>query len=137
MATKQISIFLPNRQGTLSDVIDLLTHNEIKLYAMVVVDTMDMGILRIISSDAEKANRLLNDAGMISKISDVLIFKSSNDPSNLSSFFNILKKEGINIEYIYTSLMGAEGSPYMIIKVDKEEEALKVLEKLKLEIVTI
>ena len=63
MKLKQISLFAENKQGHIAAPVRLLAGNGIDIRALVLADTQQYGILRMIVSDWEKAARLLEDAG--------------------------------------------------------------------------
>ena len=65
MSITQISIFLENRAGQLSEITKILSENSIDLKALNIAETADYGILRIISDDSDKAAKLLRDNGFI------------------------------------------------------------------------
>ena len=48
---KQISIFLENQRGKLSDILTALKDQNIEIQAASVADTTEYGILRLITSD--------------------------------------------------------------------------------------
>ena len=64
MKIKQISIFLENTTGRIADVTKILKDNEVNLRAIMIADTADFGILRIITDDSEKALKVLKDANL-------------------------------------------------------------------------
>ena len=51
MTVKQLSIFLENRSGTLTKVLDILKESGIQIIASSIADTAEYGILRILSSE--------------------------------------------------------------------------------------
>lgn len=55
MTVNQISIFLENKYGKLSEILALLAEERIRIIAATVADTSEYGILRIIVSDPQKA----------------------------------------------------------------------------------
>ncbi|MBO5863325.1 MAG: amino acid-binding protein, partial [Paludibacteraceae bacterium] len=59
MIVKQISVFLENKTGRLNDVAALLGKSGINMTAFSVADNSDLGILRAIVSDPEKAQEVL------------------------------------------------------------------------------
>ena len=69
MKIKQISIFLENTAGRIADVTKVLKDNSINLRAIMIADTADFGILRIITDDSEKALAVLKEAKFTTKIS--------------------------------------------------------------------
>ena len=65
MAITQISVFLENRAGQLSEITKILSDNNIDLKALNIAETADYGILRIISDDCNEAAKLLRNNGFI------------------------------------------------------------------------
>lgn len=59
MTVNQISIFLENKYGKLSEILALLAEEKIRIIAATVADTSEYGILRIIVSDPQKAYKIL------------------------------------------------------------------------------
>ena len=72
MSIKQISIFVENKPGRLAEITSLLADNEIDIRALSIADTTDYGILRLIVSDPEKAEKILSDDGLTVSITKVL-----------------------------------------------------------------
>ena len=62
MLAKQLSIFLENKSGRLTEVTDVLGDAGVNLSAMSVADNSDFGILRCIVSDPDKAYQVLKAA---------------------------------------------------------------------------
>ena len=62
MKIKQLSVFLENKAGRLSEVSDILGGAGINMTAFSVADTSDFGILRAIVSQPEEALQLLKHA---------------------------------------------------------------------------
>ena len=61
MTVNQISIFLENKYGKLSEILALLAEERIRIIAATVADTSEYGILRIIVSDPQKAYKILKE----------------------------------------------------------------------------
>ena len=72
MKVQQISIFLENKSGRLSEVTRILGDNGINIRALSLADTTDFGILRLIVNDADKANRILKENGFTVGKTDVI-----------------------------------------------------------------
>ena len=62
MFIKQISVFIENRHGRLTEFTKLLGKNDIDLIALSIADTTNFGILRAIVSDNDKALKISRDA---------------------------------------------------------------------------
>ena len=63
MTTKQISVFLENRPGTLAEFCKVLQKNNIDMRAMGVADAMDFGIARVIVDNVYETVTVLKDEG--------------------------------------------------------------------------
>ena len=62
MLIKQISIFVENKPGRLSNITNILKQNDIDIRALSIADTKDFGILRLIVNDPDKACNVLKGA---------------------------------------------------------------------------
>ena len=62
MLAKQLSVFLENKSGRLTEVTDVLGEAGVNLSAMSIADNSDFGILRCIVSDPDKAYQVLKAA---------------------------------------------------------------------------
>ena len=70
MYIKQLSIFVENKSGRIAQVTGLLAENGINIHAMSIADTTDFGILRLITSDQLKAEKVLKENGVTVKMTD-------------------------------------------------------------------
>ena len=129
MSITQISIFLENRAGQLSEITKILSENSIDLKALNIAETADYGILRIISDDSNKAAKLLRDNGFIVTETHVAAAAVPNKAGGLNELLNIISKEEIDIEYMYSVFGQKDGLAYMIFKVKDVEAFISVLEK--------
>ena len=129
MSITQISILLENRAGQLSEITKILSENSIDLKALNIAETADYGILRIISDDSDKAAKLLRDNGFIVTETPVAAAAVPNKAGGLNDLLNIISKEEIDIEYMYSVFGQKDGLAYMIFKVKDVEAFISVLEK--------
>ena len=63
MTIKQLSIFLENKSGRLTEVLETLGKEKINIKALTIADTSEYGILRLIVSNPEKAHIILKEKG--------------------------------------------------------------------------
>jgi len=127
MLIKQLSIFIPNKKGSLSQLTDILIAHNIDIRAIAVFDTADFGILRIVVDDPDRAVELLNKEGVVAKVSKVIAVEPEDKPGSLNQIFTILRDADINIEYIYSFILRKKEMPYIVLKVDQQEKAVEVL----------
>ncbi len=127
MLIKQISIFIPNKKGSLSQLTDILVAHNIDIRAIAVFDTAEFGILRIVVDDPDRAVEILNNEGIVAKVSKVIAVEPEDKPGSLNQIFTILRDADINIDYIYSFIMRKKEMPYIVLKVDDQEKAVEVL----------
>lgn len=102
MKAKQLSIFLENKSGRLTEVTDVLGNAGINLSAMSIADNSDFGILRCIVSDPDRAYQVLKEAHFAVKITDVIGFTCPNTSGSLAVVLKYLSENGVFIEYMYS-----------------------------------
>ncbi len=127
MKIKQISIFLENSAGRIAEVTSTLKEAGINLRAIMIADTADFGILRIITNDSEKTIKVLQEANFTTRTTDVLAVKIPDKVGSLHEVMVLFQKNNINIEYLYASFEVTEDSTVIIFKVENADAGLKVL----------
>jgi hypothetical protein len=106
MLAKQLSIFLENKSGRLTEVTEVLGNAGVNLSAMSIADNSDFGILRCIVSDPDKAYAELKQAHFDVKITDVIGFQCPNTAGSLAAVLKYLSDNGVFIEYMYSFANG-------------------------------
>jgi hypothetical protein len=101
MKIQQISLFAENKPGHISAPARLLAKEGIDIRALYLADTQEYGILRLIVADWQKAAGLLEAAGFIVKVTEVLAVEVADRPGGLADVLDALVGSGINIEYMY------------------------------------
>ena len=132
MKAKQLSIFLENKSGRLTEVTDVLGEAGVNLSAMSVADNSDFGILRCIVSDPEKAYQVLKEAHFAVKITDVIGFVCPNTSGSLAVVLRYLSQKGIFIEYMYSFANGDVA--HVVIRPTDLDACERVLEEKKVEL---
>ena len=128
MKIKQISIFLENTAGRIADVTKVLKDSNVNLRAIMIADTADFGILRIITDDSEKALAVLKDAKFTTRTTDVLAVSINDKVGALHDVMALFQTNGINIEYLYASLEKTGDTAIIIFKVEDADKGIKVIE---------
>lgn len=127
MLIKQISIFIPNKKGSLSELTEILVRHNIDIRAIAVFDTAEYGILRIVVDDPDRTVEILNKEGIVAKVSKIIAVEPEDKPGSLNQIFSILRDADINIDYIYSFIMRKREMPYVVLKVDDQEKAVEEL----------
>ena len=134
MGLKQVSVFVENKKGSLHEITDLLAKANVDLRSMCIADTSDYGIVRMIADDAERAQKVLCDAGHTANIRTVTAFAVPDEPGGLAKALNLLESNGVNIEYLYALITTATDKAYTVMRSDDTEKAESVLLKSGIEL---
>ena len=129
MEIKQISVFLENNAGRLSEVTRVLANAQINIRAISIADTADFGILRLIVSNWNDALKALNNAGFTTRVSDVVAVEIEDKPGSLAGVMELFGKNKINIEYLYASLEGKTGKAVVIFKLEDYKKGLQIIKE--------
>lgn len=129
MYVKQLSVFVENKFGKISEIINALAKNEIDISALSLADTSEFGILRLIVDKPELAVDVLKAEGVIVKLSDVLAIAIDDAPGGLAKALSVLTEANVVIEYMYAFIGKADGKAMTVIRVDDEEKAIDALNK--------
>ena len=127
MAIKQLTVFIQNKKGTVVSVTDILSKNNINLRALSIAETQDFGILRLIVNDEKAAEAVLTENGYLIKVIDVVGVKIGDEPGKLTAALDVLDKADINVEYLYAFMARTEKHAYVVLRVEDNEAAEKVL----------
>lgn len=134
-AIKQLSVFLENKKGELSDITNILTEEEISIQSLLLLDSTDFGILRLILKTPERAKEVLTAAGFTVRENQVFAVKVADEIGSFNKVARILSKTGIDILYTYAFRSGNEG--VFVFKVGRDDfaTAVKALQEGQIEIV--
>ncbi len=128
MFAKQLTVFIENRAGRLSDVLNVLKENDVNILSLSLADTTEFGLLRLIVDKAELGKEKLTENGFSSLLSDVSIIKIPHKAGSLQSLLKIIDDNKINIEYMY-GLSIESDEAYVVLKASDTERIDKVLDE--------
>lgn len=127
MAIRQLSVFVENKEGTLVTITDALANANVDIRAMSIADTQDFGILRLIVKDIDKAKETLEKSDCFVSITNVVAVALSDEIGSLAKAVRILTENKINIEYMYVFISGKKETAYVVLRVENNDEAEKIL----------
>ncbi|MBR5479754.1 MAG: amino acid-binding protein [Clostridia bacterium] len=127
MTIYQISVFIENKQGRLTEIVKTLSTNGIDIRALSVADTTDFGILRIIVNDPEAAIKVLKAEGVTVSKTQVIGVSFDDKTGALTNVLELLSNAGISVEYAYAFITHSKNNASVILRVEQVEEAIKVL----------
>ena len=127
MFAKQLSVFIENRKGRLSEVLNVLKANEVNIISMSLADTTEYGLLRLLVNDPVLGKEKLSENGFSTMLTNVLVLKISHEAGSLQNVLSMLTDEGVNIEYMYGLSFNKDDAAVVLKASDLQmaDEALK------------
>ena len=122
MNVKQLSVFIENKAGRVSEVTDVLGRAGVNIRGFSVSDTTDYGIVRLVVDDPEAGQRVLHEAGFTVKVGNVICVELPDQPGGLAAVLKIVSDAGVNIEYVYSLI-----ATFIVINVADVDKALQLL----------
>ena len=122
-----MSVFVQNTTGRLAQLTRVLGTDGIDIKASCIADTVDFGILRCIVDDPEEATRVLKEHGFTASITEVIAVELEDRPGGFADVLEILAKENIGVNYIYSTIRSKEGAAIIVLKVEDPQKAIDVL----------
>ena len=115
MFAKQLTVFIENRSGRLSEVLHVLKENNVNILSLSLADTTEFGLLRLIVDNAALGKEKLTENGFSSLLSDVSIIQIPHKVGSLQELLRIIDQNGINVEYMY-GLSVESNEAYVVLK---------------------
>lgn len=128
MFAKQLSVFLENRTGRLSEVLGVLKENNVNILSLSLADTTEFGLLRLIVDNASLGKEKLTERGFSSLLSNVSIIQIAHKAGSLQELLKTVDEGGVNIEYMY-GLSIESADAYIVLKASDGEKIEQILDK--------
>ena len=129
MLVKQLSVFLENKSGRLNHLTKALGENGVNILTLSIADTMDFGIVRFITRDNDKALKVLKSAGFTVSQTELIGVEVGDKPGALNETLDILEKNNIGVEYLYSFVLSDSHTAKILFKVADNNKAVSVLKK--------
>jgi len=123
----QFSVFTPNRLGRLHDLIALLGASEVHVLALMVLDTTDSSILRVVLDDPDRARELLGREGFCFTESRLVVVEVN--PTELNRLMAALLEAELNINYLYSFIPHPQGKSILALSMEDNDLAEQVLHR--------
>jgi len=127
---RQVSIALENQPGALHRAAAELARHGINIHGISVLDSIEQGVVRLRTSDAEKARRVLGGVGLKLIEADVFEFDLPDKPGRLAEVCHALAEGGVNIDYAYGTSNSAAKRMRMLLKASPVDRAKAILGRL-------
>jgi hypothetical protein len=128
MKIHQLSVFLENRPGQLSIPCRALAKANINIITLSLADTQQFGILRLILRDWERARQVLEDAGCVVNITEVLAIEIADRPGGMAEVLEIIEQASLNIEYMYAFTVRRGDKAIVVFRFDNPDAAVTALQ---------
>ncbi len=130
MKIRQLSLFLENRPGQLKVPVKALGDAGIDILTMSLADTQQFGILRLVVKDWERARKVLEAAGIVVNVTEVLALDVPDRPGGLAAVLEAFEKAELGIEYMYAFAASRERGKYatLLFRLEDPDRAAKLLQ---------
>ena len=135
MKLKQVSLFLENVPGSITEPCRLLAQNGISILTLSLADTERFGILHLVVRDWQRGHELLKKAGYVANVVDVLAVEVDDRPGGLVRVLESLEPARINVEYMYAFTLRRDQRAMLVLRVDDLDGAVRALNASKVPIV--
>ena len=123
----QFSIFTPNRLGRLHDLIGMLGAQKVHVLGLMVLDTTDSAIIRMVVDNPDSAREiLLRDAFPFTESKLVVVEVT---PIDLQKLMSVLLQAELNINYLYPFIPQPHGKPIIGMSLEDNEQAEHALRR--------
>ena len=127
MILEQVSVFVENKPGAMSEITTSLADAGIDLKAFTVADKSEFGVLRFLSDDPKKAIELLRQNGWVASITPVVSVKMADKPGSLAKVLKMFADADVQVEYLYAFVAQEEERAYVVLRVADPSGAVKLL----------
>ncbi len=127
MTVNQLSVFVENKQGRLSEITSILQQNQVDIRALSIADTTHFGILRLIVDKPAQAETALKEAGFTVSLTPVIAIGVADRPGGLAEALALLRDGGISVEYMYAFVSRKKDSAFVILRVDDNGKAVELM----------
>ena len=127
MKITQISVFLENRKGRLSEVCSMLGQADVNIRALTIAETESFGVLRMVVDKPSEAADLFRKNGITANLTDVVAAEVPDKPGGLAAVLKTLSDHDVNVEYMYGFVEKNSENALLVFRFDNPELAAQVL----------
>jgi hypothetical protein len=123
----QFSVFTPNRLGRLHDLIGLFGTHGMHVLALMVLDTTDSAIIRMVVDDPDGARQLLLRENFPFTESKLVAVEANS--TDLGRLMSALLEAELNVNYLYTFIPHPNGKSVIGLSIEDNELAEQALRR--------
>ena len=124
----QFSIFLINKPGILAQTLGALAQEKINIVAMTMVDSVEHGVLRLVTTQTDKTRTILHRLNASVSENDVICVNLPNHAGALADITTKFADAHINISYAYCTAGARGGRTTGVLKVADIKKAVHILQ---------
>jgi hypothetical protein len=123
----ELSIVLPNRPGTLSEVASALAKAKVNLLAIDASGGFEYNIVRIVPDKVAKARAVLRRRGLDVGETKVLCIPATEGPGAIARVADALGTTKVNIDYLYATAGSSNSNAIIVAHVSDSRKAIRAL----------
>jgi hypothetical protein len=123
----QFSVFTPNRLGRLHDLIGLFATHGVHVLALMILDTTDSAIIRVVVDDPDRARELLHTEAFPFTESRLVAVEVTS--TELGRLMSVLLQAELNINYLYSFIPHPQGKSIIGLSMEDNEIAEQALHR--------
>jgi hypothetical protein len=128
MKIQQLSLFLENRPGHLYSVCKALADAKVNILTLSLADTQQFGILRLIVKDPAAAKAVLEKAGCVVTVTQVVATEVADRPGGLAEILKVIQDARLNVEYMYAFTFRRQDKAVLVFRFDDPDAAIRALQ---------
>lgn len=132
---QQLTVFLENSPGRLARLTRSLGDAGVNMRALMIADTAEFGVVRIICDRPEMAKQALESAGFSVSVTEVIAAAIPDRPGGLADVLEVLDAEGLNVEYAYCFVDPGGSGAVDVFRVERMADAIRALEQADIRVV--
>jgi len=128
---RQITVAIENQPGRLAAISKVLAANGVNIKDLSILDNIEQGVIRMVTSDAAACKALLTAEGFHPVEAEVLVIDLVDTPGKLAVLADALAKGSVNIDYAYGSEEPAEQRMRLVVKASPFARACEIIKSLQ------
>ena len=114
--TKQLTVSLPNKPGTLAKVCRALADGDVNIMAISVVDATEACLVRLIVDDARSGVKVLEDLKLEVVQTPVRLIELPNKVGALAEMMERLAQRKVNVDFVFGSVAPGANDSVLVME---------------------
>ena len=124
---RQLTVAIENQPGRLAAISKALAASGINIKDLSILDNIEQGVIRMVTSDAAACKALLIAHGFHPVEAEVLVIDLADTPGKLAVLADALASGGVNIDYAYGSEDPGEQKMRLVMKLSPLPRACEII----------